>query len=480
MNITILDEPELEFAGGIRHVDPRFGIGDYGPADANSATAPEKIKLGIVGSTSAIEGVRGWLDQCRGEIPPKDSHLRNLYRPFPGFTEDHAFRSSLIFESRLERTIPDRELRRLETGNPISAVRDAVDLFMAELEALDQDRRCDVVICARPDALHDEEVEEQGPSEEEGEEGPEARLDFHDLLKARAMALKPPIQVVRRTTWDRHYKPRRKRGAEQPRRIQDEATRAWNLHTALYYKAGGVPWRLPREPSDLTSCFIGVSFFRTLDGGELHTAVAHVFNERGDGVIVRGGKGTISKHDRQPHLSEEDSRSLLTTAMTLYRAEHHNFPAQAVMHKSSMYSEVELAGFRAAAQDCRLHRLELLWLPRYETARLFRAAQNPPLRGTLLSLADDRHIVYTRGSVHFYSVYPGMYVPQPLGLRTVEAERTSRQLATEILALTKMNWNQTQLDGREPVTLRAAHQVGRILKYARPDDPVASRYAHYM
>lgn len=60
------------------------------------------------------------------------------------------------------------------------------------------------------------------------------------------------------------------------------------------------------------------------------------------------------------------------------------------------------------------------------------------------------------------------------------AERTPRQLAAEILALTKMNWNQTQLDAREPVTLRAAHQVGRILKYAEPETPVAARYAHYM
>ena len=29
------------------------------------------------------------------------------------------------------------------------------------------------------------------------------------------------------------------------RPLQDEATRAWNFHTALYYKAGGTPWRLP-------------------------------------------------------------------------------------------------------------------------------------------------------------------------------------------------------------------------------------------
>jgi hypothetical protein len=34
MNLTQLDEPDLEFAVGSRHVDPRHGITDYGPADA--------------------------------------------------------------------------------------------------------------------------------------------------------------------------------------------------------------------------------------------------------------------------------------------------------------------------------------------------------------------------------------------------------------------------------------------------------------
>ena len=33
MHAEVLDEPELEFGGGNRHIDPRFGIATYGPAD---------------------------------------------------------------------------------------------------------------------------------------------------------------------------------------------------------------------------------------------------------------------------------------------------------------------------------------------------------------------------------------------------------------------------------------------------------------
>jgi hypothetical protein len=38
MKIVILDEPQLEFAGGSRHIDPRSGITNYGPADAPTRT----------------------------------------------------------------------------------------------------------------------------------------------------------------------------------------------------------------------------------------------------------------------------------------------------------------------------------------------------------------------------------------------------------------------------------------------------------
>jgi hypothetical protein len=89
-------------------------------------------------------------------------------------------------------------------------------------------------------------------------------------------------------------------------------------------------------------------------------------------------------------------------------------------------------------------------------------------------------LLYTRGSVEFFSTYPGMYVPQPLAMRIDAGDTTAKELARETLALTKMNWNNTQFDGHAPITIRAARQVGSILKYVGPDDPLESRYANYM
>jgi hypothetical protein len=104
----------------------------------------------------------------------------------------------------------------------------------------------------------------------------------------------------------------------------------------------------------------------------------------------------------------------------------------------------------------------------------------PPLRGTTLELEGDRFILYTKGSVPFFQTYPGMYVPRPLDVRVVSSEQTVRFLAHEILALTKLNWNTTQFDGGDPVTIQASRVVGQVLRFCGDDQIIAPRYGFYM
>src|SRR5215211_4117487 len=72
------------------------------------------------------------------------------------------------------------------------------------------------------------------------------RRDFRRALKAVAMRTSIPIQLVTPNLWD------------EGRRNQDPATRAWNLSVALFYKAGGIPWRVATAHDD--TCFVGISF----------------------------------------------------------------------------------------------------------------------------------------------------------------------------------------------------------------------------
>jgi hypothetical protein len=482
MNIAFLDEPTLEFGGNGRHIDIRFGIMSHGPLDRTRGTAPRRIRVGLVGSSDTIEGTIGWLNRCKNGVAAKPSRQPNLFPRFPGFTAEFGFLAELITEAQLLRPLSRRAVQKLaQIPSYGEFVVEAVQVFVEEARHLTENTSPDVIVCAIPSELVTRIDNGENLASPEGEDNapePGPALIFHDLLKAKAMELRKPIQVIRPTT----YGAKSLRGGKRrrfARGLQDEATRAWNFHTALYYKAGGVPWRLVRDSSEPTACFIGVSFYQNLDRSAVQTSTAQVFNERGDGVIIRGGKATISKVDRSAHLEEGDAKALLSDALKRYRMEHRNLPARVVVHKSSTYTEGELAGFRAAIDEQDIDSADFITLQSSST-KLLRAGVYPPWRGTLLTLDDQSQVLYTRGSVEFFAAYPGMYVPVPLWIRCQQVEQTLVALAEEILSLTKMNWNSSQFDNMEPITLRAAKQVGGILKHIAPGEHVEPRYSYYM
>ena len=302
---------------------------------------------------------------------------------------------------------------------------------------------------------------------------------FYDVLKARSMSLGVPIQMIRPQSYDPAQKRFQTRRPERQRTTQDEATRAWNFHTALYYKAGGTPWRLHQAPSDLTTCYVGVSFYKAAEGDRLMTSMARVFNELGDGVIVRGSAAVLDKDDWQPHLHRDDSDKLLRDALSAYRREHRTLPARVVVHKTSPFNGAELEGFQSAANAEHLEVLELLAL-RKSGVRLLRSATYPPLRGTLVELDSDVALLYAKGSVDFFKVYPVMYIPRALEVRGASTESPLAFLAAEILALSKMNWNNTQFDGGDPITTRAARHVADILRHVPEGNQPLARYSFYM
>jgi hypothetical protein len=179
-------------------------------------------------------------------------------------------------------------------------------------------------------------------------------------------------------------------------------------------------------------------------------------------------------------LAGDDAKNLLEQSLARYRSEHRTMPARVILHKTSSFSRAELEGFQAAADIERIGQLELIWIPRSDPFRLFRQAEHPPMRGTMVTMSDERHLLYTRGSVPLYKIYAGMYVPSVLPFRVARADSSVIEIATELLMLTKMNWNATQLDGRVPITLRTADSIGAILKHLRPQNCPQPRYAYYM
>ncbi len=159
----------------------------------------------------------------------------------------------------------------------------------------------------------EDDPEDDAGDEAEAEDAPVVDREienFRGALKAATLALRIPIQIVWPTTYDNDAVVKRKLAEFSTRKVQDEATRAWNFFCALYYKAGGTPWRMIRDQRGFSATFMGVSFFEGLDGSSLQTSSAQLFDERGEGLILKGGPGLKDKTDRQPYLSAVDAFSL--------------------------------------------------------------------------------------------------------------------------------------------------------------------------
>ena len=368
--------------------------------------------------------------------------------------------------------MPFVEGARITIENRTERVNQAIEYYYEHIKFLAQNRHVDVIVCVIPESLYKVIATEDRSGEEtlEEDEPKYEELNFRRALKARSMQHGKPLQLIRQVSLDETKE------AGQ----QDDATKAWNFCTALYYKSGPtIPWKLEQDSARATSCAVGISFYRSRDRQTLRTSLAQIFDELGNGLILRGTPIEIDKNDRVPRLSAEQAHDLLIAALNEYRVALRTFPARVVIHKSSNFTEEEIDGLEAAAREMKIDAVDFVTVMDSKL-RLFRDGNYPPFRGTFAPLDEQRHLLYTRGSVWYYQTYPGLYVPQPIELRIVQSEESPSFIAKEILGLTKMNWNNTQFDGKYPVTLGCSRKVGEIMKYLKESDTPQIRYGFYM
>ncbi|URW75047.1 hypothetical protein M9980_10810 [Sphingomonas donggukensis] len=483
MKLLHLKEPPLEFGGGMRHPDIRFGLMDYGPLDYGMDGVPKRIRLGIVGSAETVEGVARWIETCATGFPAKESRQPNLFPQFPGVGFEQTFRCEFVTSDELQRVLPPREIARLvAVPGQREMTRAVVETIANEIAALsERSSKPDVVLVALPIEIIQRTYNARDAAGGEESDVKEAGsdLDFRGMLKSACMRLRLPIQLLWPTTFDPSFKIPRKLKESSDRRTQDPATIAWNLLTAIYYKAGGLPWRLARDARQLRTSYVGLSFYRSLDGEHVHTSTAQMFDERGEGLILRGGRMVESEEDRKPHLTAEDAYELLRNSLRVFKDQHGHWPARVVLHKTSKFDRNELDGFHKAVDERDIDYADFVWVQKSMT-RLYRMGVYPPLRGSLVRFDKDQALLYTRGSVEFFRTYPGMYVPRPLMLRCQALGQPLQHIAEEMLALTKMNWNNTQFDNGLPITIAAAKHVGEVLKYVGDEQEIAPRYSFYM
>lgn len=200
MKLTHLKEPPLEFGGGVRYPDIRFGLMDFGPFDTGMEGAPKRIKLGIVGSAETVEGTARWVERCASGVPAKESRQPNLFPPFPGLNSDESFRCEFVSSDELQRILPPRDIARLAAiPGQREMTRAIVDTIANEIGALSERTvKPDVVLVALPIEIIERtyNARDVSPGEEGGETEAGADLDFRGMLKAACMRVRLPIQLM--------------------------------------------------------------------------------------------------------------------------------------------------------------------------------------------------------------------------------------------------------------------------------------------
>lgn len=151
IRISHIEEPMLEFGGGGRHVDVRFGLAEYGPFDAILEERPSEVRIGIVGTAETVEKAEAWIGQCQGKIDPKPSRQPNLFPGFPGLGTDGPFRCVYSTPDSLQRILTDKQMREvLARPSQPEIVTFAAELIANEVKGIVETGRPSVIVIALP------------------------------------------------------------------------------------------------------------------------------------------------------------------------------------------------------------------------------------------------------------------------------------------------------------------------------------------
>ena len=502
LNCAYLAEPGLNFGGKAQCVDPRTGLAAFGPYSKTDSTRRQSIRLGIVGPAEAIDRAVALLERLSRPIDQGEKIDAILHPPFPGLNSGEPFQVELVSQPVWRRPLKSKDVALVE-GDPnfMSRIGKLLTAVITEVRALKAlDSGPDVVLVAMSERLetlcrvgigkHDrehpeesavedddvremmdelnDEVRDENDGDDDAEDhNDEAARSFRRGLKAQSLDLLPTQLLWHRTL-------------AGTRGVQDLSTRAWNLTVALLYKAQIVPWRL----SDVVegSCFVGISFFHGDEArsATLRTSIAQAFSERGEGFVLQGESfdwDAKRQREKSPHLSKEEARKLLDRVIRVYTDQLGGIaPRKVVVHKSSRYTEDEKTGFEEALQN--VPQYGLMTVQRRGIFCL-RPGNKATLRGTAVDFGEKLGLVYTMGYVPFLRCYSGFRIPQPLEIIENWGSIPFREAAEDILRLTKLNWNTSAFNCRDPITLAFARRVGEILKMAKGKEP-ALYYRYYM
>ncbi len=449
----VCEEPRLLFAtapNGRAYADvmPLRGLATKGPFDQALSSQPysDRIRISVVCPKAESGILEAFLSGIDNRWSPQRQDKEEYLVPYPGF--EQAFRVPLQIPKRTDVnwfTLPEIDPSRDQESGARELARNINDAIRA---AATTDRSVVLILTpARWDRWRGFESEHEA-------------FDVHDFVKAYAVQRGISTQFLKQEKLD----------------IYDKCRFWWWFSLALYAKAMRTPWVL--EGLDANSAYVGLGYAidtKAARGQQIVLGCSHLYNSHGQGLqfrlsrienpTIRGGN---------PYLSFDDARRMGETIRSLFWDSQQRLPERVVVHKLFPFRFDELKGLRAGLEGVR--ELELLEINhesrlRYLSSKVVQggfAEDNYPVRrGTALRLTDREALLWVHGSTDAvkpnWTYFQGKRrIPGPLVVRRYAGTSSLSSLSTEILGLSKMDWNSGDLYSQLPATVQSSKSIAQI------------------
>lgn len=474
-------EPELQFAFRQHLIDARDGLTIFGPYDLGKLN---DFSVGIIGTRDGIRRGKIYLQTINRPV----HHIKQdiAYPFFPGFEE--VFGIKLNFNSIPEVCIEENTIKLIAkySDNHIR-VGELVDLYVDQILKFngENERRPNLWFVIIPDLIYrvcrpksivtGKGAINVGLSDfRSGLLFPDERTEkwrqsyyyenhFHNQLKIKLLKHTILTQILKESTIA--YQEIYPKKAEKLR-ISDTA-KAWNISTTLYYKLGGLPWKLSKIREGV--CYIGLTFKKddTQEQPNYACCAAQMFLDSGDGMVFRGRVGPYyNPETKEYHLTRDRAKDMIIQVVEAYkRSNNQKPPKKLFIHGKTFFEDDEWNGFNDAVKD-EDERVELIGIriQNEKDFKLFRSSGDfPILRGSAFIKKGNEAFLWTKGFIPRIQSILGLETPNALNVRIVRGEADINHVCRDILSLTKLNYNACIFCDGQPVTLKFADTIGEIL-----------------
>lgn len=492
-------EPRLKFGYGQDVEDPRDGLTLFGPYDRGKLT---DFSVGIIGTPEGRRRMKNWLKKINGPIyyPTVD-----IAKPFfPGY--EATFGVTFPFEGIVELDIHELSLNQLlKYSDAHQRVSNVVDMYVDELVRYrkEEESKVDLWFVVIPDDVYQycrpmSKIPKEGSikvgisdkysrhnpglfDDEETIKMKEAYYyenHFHNQLKLKLLKHGILTQIIRESTVA--YKEFTKANGLPKRDLANfETAIAWNVATAIYYKIGGLPWKLADVRDGV--CYIGLVFKNdeTQVDRRIACCAAQMFLDSGDGLVFKGAVGPWYNPDnKEYHLTYESAKELIAMAVDGFQRKNGIKPKEIFIHGKTNFSDEEWEGFSAGVgTDIKLVGVRITQEKEF---KLFRDGDFPVMRNS--AYIKGRHVAYlwTKGFIPRLQSVLGLETPNPLCVRVTRGEANITSVCKDILALTKLNYNTCIFCDGTPVTLKFADAIGEILTAGPNEDLEVLPFKYYI